>query len=63
MRYRVLILLIGLAAVVGCREAPDVTIHEPGVYKGKTDELLNKATTREYKETLRQRLRMVQTDR
>lgn len=53
-------MLVGLSA---CYESPDVTIHEPGVYKGTRDPLLAKQSSPEQQEKLRQRFNMVQPDR
>ena len=52
----VVIVLVGLSA---CSDQ----LHEPGVYKGKSDSLLKKQTTAEQQERLTQRLLDVQTDR
>ena len=56
------VLLLGAGAIAGCYETPDVTIHEPGQYKGKRDPLLNQqASSRD--EALHKRFDLVQTDR
>jgi hypothetical protein len=47
----------------GCTEKTTVTLHEPGVYKGKTDPLLAKQKDPEHIETLQQRFVMGQSDR
>ncbi len=47
--------------VAGCYESTDVTLHEPGVYKGKVDK--HEQTPAEREEILRQRILDVQTDR
>jgi len=52
----VVAMLMGLS---GCSDQ----LHEPGVYKGKSDSLLEKQTTAEQQERLTQRLLDVQTDR
>jgi len=44
--------------LTGCSD--DVTVYEPGVYKGKTDPLLAKLATEEHKAQLRERVRLVQ---
>ncbi|MGF1527618.1 MAG: hypothetical protein ACFCBW_12605 [Candidatus Competibacterales bacterium] len=54
------LLLLGLW---GCGEEPGVALHEPGVYKGPEDPLLEKSTSENLDEQLRQRFMMVQTDR
>lgn len=56
-----LALLAVLAA--GCGRATDVTVYEPGVYKGAKDPLLEMHATAEHKALLQQRLTMGQTDR
>jgi hypothetical protein len=52
--------LIGLA---GCYESPDVTLYEPGEYKGKEDPLLTQARSAQHEQELRERLLSGQTDR
>jgi len=53
------IALVGLAA---CSTEPrQVTMHEPGVYKGDKDELL--AKSQQQQQALIDRARLVQTDR
>jgi hypothetical protein len=52
---------VGLAMVAalmlsGCYEDTAVTIHEPGVYKGSADPLVDKPRTADEQEALRQRL-------
>jgi len=54
------IILLGVAAMAaGCYESTGVTDFEPGVYKGKTDPLLQ-ADAEERAETLEQRFKTVQ---
>ncbi len=53
-----IVLLLG-----GCYESPDVTLHEPGEYKGEADPFLEKAADPEHQEQLQQRLARGQTDR
>jgi hypothetical protein len=55
-----LVLLAGL--LTGCYESSDVTVYEPGEYKGKSDPLLNQDSTQRA-ETLAKRFELVQTDR
>jgi len=53
---------LGVATLSGCWEDTDVTIHEPGAYKGPADPLLAQdAGARE--SVLKERFQMVQTDR
>jgi hypothetical protein len=42
-------------ALTGCYEDPDVTVYEPGVYKGKDDPLLAKLEDPEFRAQLDQR--------
>jgi len=52
------VILMGLA---GCAQEPrTVTIHEPGVYKGKIDPMLAR---QQQDQVLVDRFRLVQTDR
>jgi hypothetical protein len=56
---------LALLAVLasGCGRATDVTVYEPGVYKGSNDPLLEMHATAEHKALLQERLTMGQTDR
>lgn len=56
-----LLLLGGMLS--GCYEDTDVTVQEPGVYKGKTDPLLEKMETASLQGQLDDRFRSVQMDR
>ena len=49
--------------VTACGSRVDVTVYEPGVYKGPTDPLLAAHGTAEHHELLRQRLAKVQAER
>lgn len=49
--------------LTACDKPPTVEMHEPGVYKGAHDPLLDEAGTDEYQQRLRDRMQMVQTDR
>lgn len=51
------------ALLTGCYEDTDVTVHDPGVYKGKTDPLLAKMKTESLQGELDDRFRSVQMDR
>ena len=65
MRNRPLPLLalaLGALALSACyEESADVTVHEPGQYKGPVDPLMKDAAGRE--ETLQKRFQLVQIDR
>lgn len=50
-------------SVAGCSEKASVTLHEPGVYKGHNDPLLNKQRDPEQIEALKERFVSGQTDR
>jgi hypothetical protein len=46
-----------------CHENVGVSLHSPGVYKGKTDDLIALSATSEHEKKLRERFLKVQTDR
>ena len=62
-RIVALICVVISMGLVSCYQSPNATLHEPGVYKGKTDPLLEKERTPNQQEALRQRLRMAAKDR
>lgn len=47
----------------GCSDSSDVTIYEPGVYKGAVDPLIEKQRSPQQQERLLARFNQVQTDR
>ena len=55
------VMSVGLAA--GCTDEVDVTLHEPGVYKGSPDPLLAKQKDPQHQKALEERFRQVQWDR
>jgi hypothetical protein len=56
------IAFVVLAGLAACSTEPrQVTLHEPGVYKGDKDELLAKSQRQQ--QELINRLKLVQTDR
>lgn len=59
----VTVLAVGLAALSGCGESTDVTLHKPGVYKGPKDPLVEKQRDAKHQELLLARFNQVQTDR
>ena len=61
LRAAGLALLVGM--LTGCYESGDVTVQEPGVYKGKTDPLLEKMQTASLQGELDDRFRAGQMDR
>ena len=59
-----LLVLVGMAiAVSGCYDDMDVTLYEPGEYKGEIDPLVAKMTQQKMQQTLEQRFKTGQTDR
>ncbi len=56
---------LALLAVLatGCNRATDVTVYEPGVYKGSKDPLVKMHATAEHKAQLQERLTKSQADR
>lgn len=50
-------------SLTACAERADVTLHEPGVYKGGTDPLLAQQRDPQYTETLQERFAKGQSDR
>ncbi len=65
MPMRKLALALGLTAAVGltgCWEDANVTVHEPGQYKGQKDPLLSQQASARG-EALKKRFQLVQADR
>lgn len=58
---RPLLLLIAMLSLTACYEDTDVTLHEPGVYKGGVDE--HELSAAERADVLAKRFNQVQTDR
>ena len=60
LKYLIIAVMITLAGFAGCSPEPrKVTFHEPGVYKGERDPVLELKQQQE----LINRFRLVQTDR
>lgn len=62
---RFLSLIAGVSmtfVLAGCYESSSITSHEPGVYKGNKDPLLQ-ASVDQRAETMKKRFELVQTDR
>jgi len=55
------LIMIALLSLSACYEDTDVTLHEPGVYKGGKDE--HALSAEERAEVLAKRFTQVQTDR
>ncbi len=51
-----------LAALAGCYESTDITVHSPGVYKGAHDPLLDRPVA-ERSAALKKRFQLVQVER
>lgn len=60
---RCALLVASVAGLTACYESPDVTLYEPGEYKGKTDPLVAASGSTKLDEELRERLLEGQTDR
>jgi len=56
-------MLVLVAGTAGCTERAEVTLHEPGVYKGRTDPLLAKLEDQQLNDALRERLVKGQSQR
>ncbi|MEJ2344551.1 MAG: hypothetical protein P8076_03390 [Gammaproteobacteria bacterium] len=54
---------ITTAGVAGCYQSPDVSMHEPGVYKGGRDPLQALEKKPEQQKKLQERFNLVQVDR
>jgi len=59
----IFILLLSSMLLSACYDEVGVTLYEAGKYKGEIDPLVNVSKGSEYKERLRKRFNMVQTDR
>jgi hypothetical protein len=64
-RRRALTIAVLASAVIasGCYESADVTVHNPGQFKGAKDPLLDAKSTAEREEVLQKRFQLVQVDR
>ncbi len=58
-----LLMLLLASGLSGCYESPDLTYHQPGIYKGGKDPLIEKQSSLEYLVTIHKRFRNVQSDR
>lgn len=59
----IMILLVSSVLLSGCYDDVNVTLYEAGEYKGTIDPLVEASKSTAYKERLRKRFDMVQTDR
>jgi hypothetical protein len=59
----VTLLIVASMALGGCYESTDITLHDPGVYRGGKDPLLAKQASPEQKARLAERFQVGQTDR
>ena len=55
--------LAGAVVASGCWESSDITVLEPGTFKGQKDPLLDSKSTAERQEVLQKRFQLVQADR
>lgn len=62
-KVTVALLIVASVAMGGCYESTDITLHDPGVYRGATDPLLAKQANPEQQAKLAERFRMGQSDR
>jgi hypothetical protein len=51
------VIAVGALLLGGCEDIQDVTLHEPGVYKGKTDPLLQRLEEPAEQQALEERFR------
>ncbi len=63
MYARAIITLAAAVMLTACYESADVTVHEPGVYKGAKDPLLATQRMPDQQQALRERFALVQPDR
>lgn len=64
MRHATVLVMAAAALLLtGCYESPDVTLTEPGVYKGKVDPLLAKFDDQQLQQELTARFEETQVDR
>ncbi len=63
MYARAIITLAAAVMLTACYESTDVTVHEPGVYKGAKDPILSKHRMPDQQQALRERFALVQPDR
>ena len=61
-RVTLIALMASVAWLSGCYETADVTLHEPGMYKGAADPLLKQQAAARV-DALRKRFDLVQADR
>lgn len=59
----ILCLLGSVVSLSACYQSTDITLHEPGKYKGPTDPLLAKVKSPELRGKLTDRFKLSQTDR
>jgi len=57
------IILGGVFLLGGCYQDVNVSLHDPGVYKGQHDALLAKLKTPDWQNKLSERFKMGQSDR
>lgn len=57
------LLMVASMALGGCYESTNITLHDPGIYRGGSDPLLAKQASPEQRARLGERFQMGQTDR
>ncbi len=62
-KVTVALLIMASFAMGGCYEDADITLHDPGVYRGITDPLLAKQADPEQQAKLAERFQKGQSDR
>ncbi len=63
MSYKAMLVSLAIAGLALTACDSGVTVHEPGVYKGKSDEMATKEAADRRAEPLRQRAQAAMTDR
>ena len=61
-KRRIMIPVLALAVLGGCYESADITFHEPGIYKGRWDPLLDQRQPGRQQQLI-ERFKKIQTDR
>ena len=59
---RIIIPVLAVAVLWGCYESADITFHEPGIYKGRRDPLLDHRQPGGQQQLI-ERFKKIQTDR
>ncbi|MEJ2286423.1 MAG: hypothetical protein P8X85_22830 [Desulfobacterales bacterium] len=64
MKFKIWLMTPALAVAIlwGCYESADIAFHEPGIYKGRRDPLLDQRRPEEQQQLI-ERFKKIQTDR